>query len=101
MSVLPEPQLFLPHRLYISPHPGNRCHQQTKEYNTYLLLLQQGLIEPPTLPNSPSQEPCSPEDTFPNFVLLMVSEEPWEEQPQWREQNEPLSIKWINNLIEE
>lgn len=26
---------------------GNRCHQQTKEYNTYLILLQQGLIAPP------------------------------------------------------
>ena len=59
------------------PHPGNRCHSQTKEYNTYLLLLQQGLIEPPQLPASPEPEPCSSEEAFPNFVLLMVSEEPW------------------------
>jgi len=51
---------------------------QTKEYNAYLTLWQQGLITP--APPSPEDhsEPASPESTFPNFVLLMVSQEPWE-----------------------
>lgn len=40
-------------------------------------------------------------DSFPNVLLLMINDDPWEEHPQRREPSEILNVKWINNLIEE
>lgn len=42
-------------------------------------------------------------DSFPNVLLLMINDDPWEEYqyPQRREGQETLNVKWINNLIEE
>jgi hypothetical protein len=39
-------------------------------------------------------------DSFPNVLLLMINDDPWEEYPQRREAPETLNVKWINNLIE-
>ena len=62
-------------------HLGNRCHIQTKEYNAYLTLYQQGLLpaEPAndqTLPNE-NWLTVSETDLFPNCLLLMINDEPW------------------------
>lgn len=42
-----------------------------------------------------------PQELFPNVLLLMINDDPWEEQPQIREGNKPINVKWISNLIEE
>jgi hypothetical protein len=39
-------------------------------------------------------------DSFPNVLLLMINDDPWEEE-QRRDTPETLNVKWINNLIEE
>ena len=40
-------------------------------------------------------------ESFPNVLLLVINDDPWEEYPQRREPSETLNVKWINNLIEE
>ena len=47
------------------------------------------------------QQALDSQELFPNVVLLMINEEPWEEYPQLWEVNKPLNTKWITNLIEE
>jgi hypothetical protein len=39
-------------------------------------------------------------DSFPNVLLLVINDDPWEEE-QRRDVPETLNVKWINNLIEE
>ena len=38
---------------------------------------------------------------FPNVLLLMISEEEWEDMPQWYLPIESSVVKWVSNLIEE
>lgn len=40
-------------------------------------------------------------EVFPNVVLLVINEEPWEEYPQIWEVNKPLNVQWIHHLIED
>lgn len=61
--------------MYQLPYTGNRCHINTKDYNNYLMAQQQVTLAPP-LPETP---------IFPYFVLLMVDNEPWGEEPIARE----------------
>lgn len=63
------------------------------------LLYEQQLALALQTPVLPTQDyPC---EFFPNVLLLMISNDPWEEQPYRREPNDTLNVKWINNLIEE
>ena len=104
---VPEPQLLVPPRLYLAHYPGNRCHTQTKQHNSYLLQAYQEHLSQP--PHSPPLYPtfalhpshhCQPEGHFPSVVLLRVDDEPWEEQPQWWEHSEAENTQWVSTLIE-
>lgn len=97
VPALPEPQLLLPAHLYPLPYAGNRCHIQTKQQNAYMNYLYQQHIE---LANEHPHLVSLAIDSFPNVLLLMINDDPWEEE-QRREAPETLNVKWINNLIEE
>ena len=103
LSLLPKPQLLLPFDLYLLAHLGNRCHFQTKEQNAYMTQLYQQHLEQA---QEQQQIACTQDlniDSFPNVLLLMINDDPWEEYqyPQRRDGPETLNVKWINNLIEE
>ena len=93
--------------MYPVNYSGNRCHTQTKQNNSYMLQLYQEHLANP--PQSASLEPslqvqlceeAQDERHFPSVVLLMVSDDPWEEQSQRWEHSEPESAHWVSTLIE-
>jgi hypothetical protein len=80
-------------------YPGNRCRLQTKEQNACMAHIYQHHLE---LAQQHRQIHCQSIlalDSFPNVLLLVINDDPWEEYPQRREVPE-LNVKWINNLIE-
>jgi len=78
-------------------YKGNRCHIQTKEQNAYMNQIYQQHLEFTEQQHLASVLAI---DSFPNVLLLMINDDPWEEE-QRRDTPETLNVKWINNLIEE
>ena len=85
--------------MYPSPHSGNRCHQQSKTHNAEMLEFyeQQAVFHC----NRPESSSLATVEGFPNVLLLMISEEEWEDMPQWYPPIESSVAKWVSNLIEE
>jgi hypothetical protein len=67
----------------------------TQLYHHHLQLAQNSL-NTSTFHNIP--ESCTPV-FFPNVLLLMINDDPWEEHPHRRDIPETPNVKWINNLI--
>lgn len=75
--------------MYPSLHAGNRCHQQTKQHNAYMLALYAQQLAP------------LPEGSFPHALLLVISDEPWEELPNRAPIHDASQERWINTLLAE
>ena len=92
--------------MYSVPEVGNRCHLQTKEHNACMwLLYQQQLQEEYEAQQQllllAEAHPADQAEVFPTVLLLMIDNEPWEEQPQRWEPHKPVNDEWINHLIED
>ena len=73
---------------------------QTKEQNAYMMQIYQQHLEIEQEHQQFAEQSVHMISSFPNVLLLMINDDPWEEYPQRREPCENLNVKWINNLIE-